>query len=175
MSEKVQAVVVYESMFGSTEQIAGAIAEGLRRTAEVELVRVDRAPDTLTGVDLLVLGGPTHAFSMSRRSTREDASKQGPVVMPTRVGIREWLDRLRTEGSPVTFATFDTRVTKVRRLPGSAAKAAAKVLRRRGLASSTGPESFYVEDVAGPLADGELERARDWGAALAAGMVETLR
>jgi hypothetical protein len=40
--------------------------------------------------------------------------------------------------------------------------------------ASTGPESFYVEDLAGPLADGELERARDWGAALAAGIVETL-
>jgi hypothetical protein len=28
-------------------------------------------------------------------------------------------------------------------------------------------ESFYVEDVAGPLAEGELARARDWGRELA--------
>jgi hypothetical protein len=25
------------------------------------------------------------------------------------------------------------------------------------------PESFFVEDVDGPLAEGELERARAWG------------
>jgi hypothetical protein len=30
------------------------------------------------------------------------------------------------------------------------------------------PQSFLVEDSEGPLVDGELERAREWGAALAA-------
>jgi hypothetical protein len=30
------------------------------------------------------------------------------------------------------------------------------------------PESFLVEDAEGPLADGELERAREWGSVIAA-------
>jgi hypothetical protein len=169
MSENAQALVVYESMFGNTEQVAEAIGEGLRSKVEVEVVRVDRAPDVLPdSVELLVVGGPTHAFSMSRPSTRDGASAQGTVVMPSQVGIREWLDRLRPHDGTAVFATFDTRVTKVRRLPGSAAKAAAKVLRRRRLGVVAESVSFFVEDSTGPLSEGELDRARAWGVSLAA-------
>jgi hypothetical protein len=57
----------------------------------------------------------------------------------------------------------DTRVAKVRHLPGSAAKAAAKHARKRGYAAATEAESFYVEDVGGPLLEGELDRAQAWG------------
>ncbi|MGH3368950.1 MAG: hypothetical protein ACRDPR_03025 [Nocardioidaceae bacterium] len=64
-------------------------------------------------------------------------------------------------------ATFDTRVDKVRHLPGSAAKAAARALRRHGYRVSPAPESFFVADVSGPLLAGELERATEWGEALA--------
>ena len=169
MSENAQALVVYESMFGNTEQVAEAIGEGLRSKVEAEVVRVDRAPDVLPdGLDLLVVGGPTHAFSMSRPSTRDSASTQGTVVMPSQVGIREWLDRLRPDDGTAILATFDTRVTKVRKLPGSAAKAAAKVLRRRGVGVVAESVSFYVEDSAGPLSEGELDRARAGGVSLAA-------
>jgi len=169
MSENAQALVVYESMFGNTEQVAEAIGEGLRSKVEVEVVRVDRAPEVLAdSLDLLVVGGPTHAFSMSRPGTREGAAAQATVVMPSQIGIREWLDRLLPDDGTAVIATFDTRVTKVRRLPGSAARAAAKVLRRRGLGVVAESVSFFVEDSTGPLSEGELDRARAWGASLAA-------
>ena len=169
MSEKVHAFVVYESMFGNTERIAKAIGEGLGSTVEVELVRVDQAPKVLPAdLELLVVGGPTHAFSMSRSSTRDSASAQGTIVMPSQIGIREWLDQLRHEKGAPVVATFDTRVTKVRRLPGSAGKAAAKVLRRNGFKLLAKSASFFVEDSLGPLSDGELDRARAWGESLAA-------
>ena len=73
-----RALVVYESMFGNTEAIAHAIAEGLSLQLAVELVEVSAAPTTLRDVDLLVAGGPTHAFGLSRRSTRESAREQAP-------------------------------------------------------------------------------------------------
>jgi hypothetical protein len=60
-------------------------------------------------------------------------------------------------------ATFDTRVEKVRHLPGSAAKGAAKVAHRLGFKAAAKPESFYVQDVTGPLLAGELDRAQAWG------------
>jgi hypothetical protein len=60
-------------------------------------------------------------------------------------------------------AAFDTRVTKVRRIPGSAARRAAKVAGHLGYRVTEKPESFFVEDTDGPLAKGELERARAWG------------
>jgi hypothetical protein len=78
------------------------------------------------------------------------------------VGIREWIDQLGT-GQELRFATFDTKVEKVRHLPGSAAKKAAKALRRRGLRMATAPMSFFVTDTPGPLVDGELERAARGG------------
>lgn len=164
--------VVYESLFGNTALIAQAIADGLRTHLEVELhnvaenLRFDIA-------DLLVIGGPTHAFSMSRITTRQDAVSQGAKADPA-FGLREWLDTLpETQDAP--FAAFDTRVDIVRRLPGSAAKAAAKIARTHGLRQITRPESFYVNDVAGPLLDGETDRARVWGVQLTELLVGEIR
>jgi hypothetical protein len=122
-------------------------------------------------VGLLVVGGPTHAFSMSRPSTRQDATQQDDVVMPIEVGIREWLRALATDTGSSTgrrsrqleVATFDTRIAKVRRLPGSAARSAAKVLRKLGFRLISPSASFFVDDTTGPIREVEIERARRWG------------
>ncbi len=162
------AVVVFESMFGNTEKIARAIAAGLRPAMDVTVTEVGDAPERLdAGVDLLVVGGPTHAFGMTRPSTREDARRRvGDQVVSRGAGVREWLDALGSRPGTLT-ATFDTRAEQVRHLPGSAARGAAKVLRRHGFTVVGRPHSFYVLDVEGPLVDGEVERARRWGEELA--------
>lgn len=163
-----KALVVVESMFGNTRKVAEAVAEGLRGTFSVEVVGAHEAHAPLTElVDLLVVGGPTHAFSMTRGNTREDAVRQGASSDAATVGIREWIDRLHAGPHSEMVATFDTRVGKVRHLPGSAAKSAAKALRKLGYASVVPPESFWVTDVAGPLLEGEVDRARTWGEQLA--------
>ena len=64
-----RALVVYESMFGNSEKVARAVAQGVAEVMPVKLVEVTVAPTELEGVDLIVAGGPTHAFSMSREST----------------------------------------------------------------------------------------------------------
>lgn len=165
----VGALIVYESMFGNTARIALAIRDGLREYVAAEAVPVNRAPDTVPdGVRLVVVGGPTHAFSLSRPSTRQDAAKQGDLVMPVEVGIREWLAALEPATGPRAprVATFDTRIARVRRLPGSAARSAAKLLRRMGYQLLTTSESFFVNETTGPIKDIEIERARHWGAEL---------
>ena len=82
--------VVYESHFGNTARIAQAVADGLKELLDVELHNVaeGKLPE---GADLLVMGGPTHAFSMSRATTRQDAVNQGAKADPT-IGLREWLE-----------------------------------------------------------------------------------
>jgi hypothetical protein len=156
-------LVVYESMFGNTEEVARAVAEGMRPVAEVDLVEVDEAPvEPGPDVDLVVAGGPTHAFSMSRESTREDAARQGGRTRAIGTGLRDWVAALPAGRHPQRLVTFDTRVGKVRHLPGSAAKAAARAARRHGYAAGE-PESFWVQDISGPLLEGELDRARAWG------------
>ena len=164
--------VVYESLFGNTARIAQAVVDGLKDYLDVEQHSVAEG-QLPGGADLLVIGGPTHAFSMSRATTCQDAVNQGANADPT-IGLREWLEEL-PEGNDTSFAAFDTRVDMVRRLPGSAAKAAAKVVRKRGYQLLTRPESFYVQDVPGPLLDGEVQRAEVWGAQLAQSLAGELR
>ena len=160
------ALVVFESMFGNTEAVANAIADGLREQGAVRVVEVGEAPDSLpSGVDLLVVGGPTHAFSMTRANTRQSAVNQGASSQKAaQPGIREWISDVGISDD-VPVATFDTKVVKPH-LPGSAAHAADRKLRHRGLHHVVRPETFYVTGTTGDLVDGELSRAKKWGAAL---------
>lgn len=157
-------LIVYETGFGNTALVANRIAEGLGAVADVSVLPVAEAPLSIEpDVDLVVVGGPTHAFSMSRESTRRDAERQGGEDPGT--GIREWLGGVgASDGQP--FACFDTRVSKVRHLPGSAAKSACRLIRHRKVGRLVDLQSFYVGDVAGPLLDGELDRATEWGSQL---------
>lgn len=163
-----RALVVYESMFGNTQTVADAVAGGLARRMRVDAVEVGGAPATLDDdVTLLVVGGPTHAFSMSRPRTRQDAAAQAPGgLVSTRTGLREWLATLRAPAG-IAAAAFDTKVSKPH-LPGSAARAAEKRLRRLGFRLAAPAESFYVGGTLGPLLDGEQDRATRWGDQLGA-------
>lgn len=159
-----KALVVYESLFGNTEQVAQAITAGLSAHGDVELLEVTEAREVVTEpLDLVVIGGPTHALSMTKLSTRQEAVALGASHGSTTYGLREWIEHLNEGRHSELVATFDTRVSKVRHLPGSAAKKAAKIVRGLGYSSAAQAESFYVEDVSGPLLDGELDRARAWG------------
>lgn len=157
-----RALVVYESMFGNTKQIAQAVAEGLAHHAEVIVDDVAHAPGEVPpDIDLVVLGGPTHAFSMSRPGTRDGAVERGADRARAGLGIREWLAALPDGGHPQSFAAFDTRVD-MPLLPGAASRAATRVARRLGF-RVVEPESFLVFGYEGPLLDGEVDRARAWG------------
>lgn len=164
-----RALIVYESMFGNTELIARAIADGLAPITRAEVVNVDDAPAGLDGVDLLVVGGPTHVHGMSRPTTRQSAAEQAADgVRSQQRGVREWLGSLGPAPAGVRAAVFDTRIHKARWIVGSAAQGVAKLLSRRHYSLAAEPESFFVttkEPI--ELLPGELRRARDWGNALA--------
>ena len=158
-----KALVVYESMFGNTETIARAIADGLADTCEVTLADVTTAPPA-DGVDLLVVGAPTHAFGLSRPSSREQAGHSGAVrAGATGAGLREYL----ATSPPLTgvaAGAFDTRVDKP--ITGSAARKAHRRLGRLGCRMLVPPAGFRVAGTTGPLLAGEAERARGWAASL---------
>ena len=157
-------LIVHESLFGNTKAVADAIERGLVRgtePGEVGTMRSDEAPGVIPeDVGLLIVGGPTHAFSMTRESTRKDAETKGADAH-VRLGIREWIEAVEPRPE-LPIITFDTRV-KVKLLPGSAAKSAAKALHARGFRRAEQGETFWVEDTDGPLKDGELARAEEWG------------
>jgi hypothetical protein len=173
-----RALVIYESMYGNTHAVADAIAEGLG--SEVEVWPAHDAGSVPADVDFLVVGGPTHMHGLSTALSRkmavsaakEDAVKVEPGATEG-PGLREWLRKL--DGAGLRAAAFDTRgdarasVT----LTGSAARGIGRRLRHRGC-DVIDSQSFLVEDAEGPLEAGELDRAREWGAALARAMTPSV-
>ena len=76
--------------------------------------------------------------------------------------MRAWLDALPQSSGRA--AAFETRIWWS---PGSAAKAILRKLEALGYRPAARAERFVVQGKYGPLRDGELERAKAWGAELA--------
>lgn len=162
-----RALVIVESTFGNTRAVAEAIAEGLATRADVQVRDADASPAELSAdVDLLVVGGPTHGFGLSRIGTRSSGAAGREPHTTAGAGLREWLERLHPARAGVAAVAFDTRINSPK-VPGSAARAARRRLARLGFDVARSPESFFVSGREGPLAPGELDRARSWGRALA--------
>jgi flavodoxin len=147
------ALVIYESQFGNTEQIARAIAQALGRHGPVRLEPVGKAAHAAPeGVDLLVLGSPTQFHEAT------------PEMLA-------WLDQVQPQAlDGLAIAVFDTRYHVARLISGSAAHAIGKEVQKRGGRLIAPPESFFVTDRYGPLEAGEIERADAWANALLAAL-----
>ena len=161
-------LIVAESYFGNTLTVTQAIASGLDQPlglAAVTVVRPSEAPHVLPPeVDLLLVGAPTHEFSMPKKQSRKQAAEKGATSEHS-IGVREWLQQVAPRAD-LRVVTFDTSV-KMKFMPGSASKAAFKALKKRGFGKAERGQSFYVADTAGPLVNGEEQRAEAWGAQLA--------
>jgi hypothetical protein len=169
-----RAVVVYESMYGNTHQVANAIGAGLKSSFEVSVVPVSQASAAvLADTDLVVVGGPTHVHGMSRASTRKAAFEAADKpASPLKVepdapgpGLRDWLDSLGRYH--VKAAAFDTRLHGPAALTGRASKGVFRLLRAHGFDLVAQPESFLVTKQ-DRLEPDEITRAHGWGAKLAA-------
>jgi len=137
-----RALVIYDTIHGNTGQIANAIAEGLG--GEVEVRRMaDADADDLRSAEIVVAGCPTHAWNIS----------------PSAKDLLARLKGMAFGAKPA--ATFDTKFRG--RLAGSAARRLARALERLGFHIIVEAESFFVAGMRGPLREGELERAREFG------------
>jgi hypothetical protein len=167
-----RAIVVYESMFGNTHRIAEAIGRGLAGVGEVKVLHVDEADAAVVAAaDLLVVGGPTHAFGMTREGTRKSAVEM--AAKPDKhlaldehapgSGLREWIAAM--EPQTAMAAAFDTKMRS--RFAGRASRRIWSQLRHKGFWMALPAESFIVTGD-NRLVDGEEERAAAWGQQLAA-------
>jgi flavodoxin len=137
---------------GTTDLIADAIADAIAAelgegTAAVSVVGLDA--DSLTGVDLLVVGCPV----TGRRPSPRMRSFLAKLSHGTLRGVRA--------------AAFDTRVRIV--LPGDAAGRISHTLASAGAHIAAAPRGFIVEGRSGSLVAGEVDRAREWAGAIAKG------
>jgi menaquinone-dependent protoporphyrinogen IX oxidase len=178
-----QALVVYESMYGNTHTVADAIAEGLRTHGEAIVVPVkDLTAELVEPAELIVFGSPTHVHGMTRPKTREAAveaaQKTGSELdLDAELdlhapGLREWFDAV--DRLPKAAAAFDTRIDAPAAITGRASKGIAHRLRRHGATLVDEPMSFFVTKN-NHLEAGEAANARAWGARLAAAFTNTPR
>jgi hypothetical protein len=137
------------------------------------LVRARDAGDfDLDDVRLVVVGAPTHERGLSREHTRDsavlDAGRHPDCLLDSTSpgpGVREWLHGLPLHHSCRGVA-FDTRLDHPSTASRSAARAIERGLHDAGFVAFGAPHSFVVTGTAGPLAFGEIERAREWGEAM---------
>jgi flavodoxin len=149
-------VIVYFSKFGNTRRVAEAMGETLGQAGEVRVVGIDElAGVAREGVDLVVVGTPTHAFTVPQEVGRVLKAQRADLLAGTSV------------------AAFDTTV---RRWPFRHLRASPKLLRhlrRLGGTPVAEPETFFVALRGAPeangadlLEEGQIDRARQWAAKL---------
>lgn len=142
-------LVIYDSQYGNTEQIAKAIGGAIG--ADVKVARFGEVNAAELGsYDLLFVGSPTQGgrYTMSMKSFL-DAIPSGILTN-------------------VRVASFDTRLkTKLVKMFGYAATRIADTLKIKGGNLVVPAEGFLVKSAKGPILDGELERAAAWAKAVA--------
>ncbi len=138
-------LIIYDSIFGNTAQIAQAIADKLGEHGTVQIMLTDAAGLVeMKEADVLIIGGPTQRHGLS----------------PAMRALLERLPRRTLRG--LGAAAFDTRYHMSAWKSGSAAPRIASKLKRTGASLILPPESFFVAAREGPLEEGELERAARW-------------
>lgn len=146
-----KALVVYDSVYGNTEKIAKALAKGLGDSGvDVDTLQVDLVKfDELSRYDLLVVGGPVHAWSATKP-------------------IKAFLERLKTvEGlSGKKAFAYDTKLSKSS-LAGSVGGKIEGNLKGLGLTIVKPHATAVVKGREGPLEEGAEEAFTQIGAELA--------
>ena len=141
-------LIIYDTEYGNTQQIALALAEAFKVHGSVRLVVATETGETempdLQGVDLLVIGGPTqiHGLSPAMRILLKN--------IPTNT----------LSGLPVV--TFDTRYRAATYISGSAAQAIAHELKKEKALLLLPPKSFFVRGREGPLEEDGEDNAARW-------------
>ena len=154
-------IVIYASHFGNTRTIAQAIADELKASGNVQLLRVEDMPGTLPpGTDLVVIGGPTEGHRMTEPMAAF-FGRLAPGVLAS-----------------IAAAGFDTRLRWPRWLSGSAGHGITEKLEEAGARVIVEPESFFVKNAGTTehsnveLDAGEAERATLWARTLAHRLAE---
>lgn len=148
-------LVLYDSVYGNTRKIAETLGTALGASGEVQVVPVSSVTkETLSGVNLLVVGSPTQGFNPIE-ATKTFLKNLAPQQL-----------------AGVKTAAFDTRVdikvvnsgflTFMVNIFGYAAEKIEKGLKAKGGIPVIAPAGFFVKDKEGPLTEGELERAAAW-------------
>ena len=153
-----KALVVYDTQFGNTEKVAKLIGKSISNDTQVLHIE-ECTTDDFKGIDLLVVGAPTQAFSPKKE-------------------MKKWLAKLPEKSlKGMKVAAFDTRAAEeeIKKnlllkplvgMLGYAAEPIAKMLVEKGGEQVGNVGKFEVVDIEGPMKEGEMERAKKWARGL---------
>ena len=144
-------LIVYESRYGNTKRVAEAIVQGMQQVEGTEpmlseIKTVD--PNTVPNFDAIVIGGPNHLG--------------GPTG-----GVKNFIDKIgKFSQADQKFAVFDTC------LSGGFEIATKKMEQRMhekapAMKAVVPGLSIKVDGMKGPIAEGELPKAEEFGAKIA--------
>jgi flavodoxin len=150
---EVKLLVVYDSVYGNTAQIAEALIAVSSIHPDSRVFKaVESTLNGLVDIDLLLVGSPTHG---------------GTFTEP----VKNFLAAIPAQGlQGMRAAAFDTSFSKetqkglakmVIGIFGFAAPKISEELTAKG-ATVIAAETFVVLDTEGPLQEGEIERAEAW-------------
>ena len=161
-----KAVVVYESLWGNTATVARAIAEGLGSDTQV-FSTAQASAAVVAGADLIVAGAPVLGFRVPSAQMLHMIDQSREKVAPdlSQPAMGAWLDALSPGHG--RFAAFETRICWS---PGGSTGGIERGLESKGYGKLAKAQRFIVSGKYGPLREGELEKARAWGAELAQAM-----
>lgn len=144
-----KAIVIYDTIYGNTEKVAKALASGMQEQGvQVDTVPVQKVEiNKLKEYDLLAIGGPTHAFGISKP-------------------VKDFLQKMKNaEIKGKKAFIFDTRLRI--RIAGSAAKKIEKELKKLQMNIIKSYSSAIVMKSEGPLEEGTEERFKKISAEIA--------
>ena len=151
-----KALIVYDSVYGNTEEIARAIAGAITPSDGVKVLRAGEAnPSELESIDLLIVGSPTHGGRPT--PAIKDFLSKIPSNALKNVGVTSFDTRFSAKSKGVGVG-----IRILVRVIGYAAGRIANTLKDKGGYLVASPEGFIVEGNEGPLKQGELERAAGW-------------
>jgi flavodoxin len=155
-------LVVYESKYGNTRRVAEAIIEGMKVISGIEAILrewKDINPKELPNYDAVLIGSPNHMGNATHGI----------------LGFIDKIGKLKLEGKPI--AVFDTYRGVYDRAKASQFQLAMKKMEKR--LDEKAPEmklmapglSIMVQGKEGPITEGELPKAREFGTKFAAQLV----
>ena len=153
-------LIIYDSVFGNTRQIAEAMGSALGTPEMAGVYHVSQVTaGQLAGVDLLMVGSPTRGFRPTE-ATRNFLNGLAPHSLDG-IRVAAFDTRISVDEVHSAFLSFMVKIF------GYAARPIADRLKAKGGRLAAPPEGFFVMASEGPLKEGELQRAMDWAKSLA--------
>jgi flavodoxin len=148
-------LIIFDSIFGNTAQIAHAMGNALQSHAFVRVVKVSEFTlEQLNDTHFLIIGSPTRGFRAT--PAINDLLKSLPVDSLAGLQTACFDTRLNLDDVKSGFVHF------IVKNGGYAGKRIADAHKKKGAAPLLEPEGFFVSAEEGPLRTGELERAGEW-------------